>query len=545
MSLKKALAENDKLKSENEQLKKRNSSFGDQKFFKSLSFVKNIVDTRKQQHYSQESGSNTVDNLKVTGNFNCENKIHDDNMTKIDNFQSNVLIDTELLSSNIDQKGFLIIKECLRQLEYNSNLLEHKELISNLLKRTNLDNVESILNNIFNQNVEVNQLQIDNFKTNCAKLIKNYSNKMYNLENIIVSICTHLEQCFQNNLESAKNIEQLQLDLKCAEKRYDSILNEKNILEDQLIQKDVKNDQDHLEMLTNELHHYKINCDHYEKQIELLNARINECEEDRKISQKHAFKIIKELKKQYNQERKRADKLQNLLNNELVYDEAGETTIAEPSISDKGSSTGSWSYMNEPVNSNSGIIHDSEFCDLEICDIPATISAEMSRSGLQSEKISASTSNQSSFYGRNSRSDSFASTNTEQDSTKLLEKIFELQKEKCALEEQIILLEKNLAVACKCNKQIQANCKTTSTINGSILKLVNYLKDKGNSLALDGGQLASNVELKSQQKMKNLVEEILTKNIQLETNLESITDQLFQCKEKLRSMENSTVNNGQ
>ncbi|OTF73667.1 hypothetical protein BLA29_006290 [Euroglyphus maynei] len=291
----------------------------------------------------------------------------------------------------------------------------------------------------------------------------------------------------------------------------------------------------------------------YKKQIEILENRIVECEEDKKINEKRSLKYLKELRKLVNSEKNRADKLQNILNQETI-----NTNIPPPNNnnnnnnngSDRCSSTGSWTYMNDQSSSSSAIIPskiDPEFSDLEICDI-------------NNKNIVDDNSKQQSLTVTTSKNRKLSSTNgmpreryLEMENNKLLEAIVALHQEKWSLEEHVNILERelqqclqNLAngndgnatnITSSIPKQKSSQSSSpTSSIN-SILKIINYIRDKNVSDTQNSKQQINDAH----RKLQRMVEEILTKNMHLQANLEAMSHELESTKDRLRHYEEPTT----
>ena len=309
--------------------------------------------------------------------------------------------------------------------------------------------------------------------------------------------------------------------------------------------------------------------DNAQQQISLLQTKLSESVNERKISEKKGFKIIKELKKQLNSEKSRANKLQNILNSELdsngeKYKNSFDTTLVQYSdtleVSDKCSSSGSWSYMNDPSlsatsnNKRQESVH-SEFSDIEIFESPKTSNANLD------VEIIECAANCTKKKSQMPSMSSLNSVNLEQENVQLLARISVLQQEKWRLEEQVNqlehethklvneLVEKNQLIRHYCiegragvpqspstpekvlNQRADfSSYKSAKTLNNSVLKVVTFLKEKSEIVG-NGDSFKQMLDVN--RKLQRMVEEILTKNMHLQSNLEEMSNELMSVKQQL------------
>lgn len=287
-----------------------------------------------------------------------------------------------------------------------------------------------------------------------------------------------------------------------------------------------------------------------QSQISSLQSKLTESINERKISEKRGFKIIKELKKQLNSEKSRAEKMLSLLKNESIDSKCELPTAQSSDALDKCSSSDSWSYMNESAfaSKKQESVH-SEFSDIEMFDSPKPAATAAATTLSELELVDC---NQNKKKPQLSSPSTLGLVNLEQENVQLVTRISQLQQEKWRLEEQVNQLEHEIGrltgELAEKNQLISHYCiegrasaatspeKTTTTtfrpplnsINNSVLKVVTFLKD-----GTGGGGDSSKSMLDVNRKLQRMVEEVLTKNMHLQNNLEAMSNELMAVKRKL------------
>ncbi|KAH9425566.1 regulation of modification of synaptic structure [Dermatophagoides pteronyssinus] len=565
VSLRKSLQENQTLRAEIDQLRRQsttttttsstNESTEKLKKLNPFTFAKNVaakVDQRLHQFSLSSTNDIHHDDNQSNQSFNAK-MIEQNYQIKINELENKIqqleLKNSEL--SNFDtnsSKCASIIKECIERYVQKSLQRQSHTDISTTDSFWIESDYQTLVNGQFEQKLIDSITNLDDFKLIIEKFIQYFEQKEAIFENIFDKINKKQQEStnvIQSN-DDCNGLNDNQLK-ECIEK-YEKLIEERDSNIEKLNQQ--------CQMLEKQSSEVKMINNDFEKQIKTLENRIVECEEDKKINEKRSLKYLKELRKLVNSEKNRADKLQNILNQETINTNAGQnnnkiTTTNEWAInnsgtanSDRCSSTGSWTYMNDQSSSSSAIVPskiDPEFSDLEICDI--------NNKNMDDIQQNQSTKQQSLSTSKNRKSSNGMSKERylESENNKLLEAIVTLHQEKWSLEERVNILEHELQ---QCLQNLtngdnggntneipiqQQKSSPTSSIN-SILKMINYIRDKSSDTQNSRQQIND-----AHRKLQRMVEEILTKNMHLQANLEDMSRELEFTKDRLRRYEEPTT----
>nr|XP_027195015.1 GRIP1-associated protein 1-like [Dermatophagoides pteronyssinus] len=565
VSLRKSLQENQTLRAEIDQLRRQsttttttsstNESTEKLKKLNPFTFAKNVaakVDQRLHQFSLSSTNDIHHDDNQSNQSFNAK-MIEQNYQIKINELENKIqqleLKNSEL--SNFDtnsSKCASIIKECIERYVQKSLQRQSHTDISTTDSFWIESDYQTLVNGQFEQKLIDSITNLDDFKLIIEKFIQYFEQKEAIFENIFDKI-NKKQQESTNVIQSNDDCNELNDNqLKECIEKYEKLIEERDSNIEKLNQQ--------CQMLEKQSSEVKMINNDFEKQIKTLENRIVECEEDKKINEKRSLKYLKELRKLVNSEKNRADKLQNILNQETINTNAGQnnnkiTTTNEWAInnsgtanSDRCSSTGSWTYMNDQSSSSSAIVPskiDPEFSDLEICDI--------NNKNMDDIQQNQSTKQQSLSTSKNRKSSNGMSKERylESENNKLLEAIVTLHQEKWSLEERVNILEHELQ---QCLQNLtngdnggntneipiqQQKSSPTSSIN-SILKMINYIRDKSSDTQNSRQQIND-----AHRKLQRMVEEILTKNMHLQANLEDMSRELEFTKDRLRRYEEPTT----
>lgn len=248
----------------------------------------------------------------------------------------------------------------------------------------------------------------------------------------------------------------------------------------------------------------------FEEEVRKLKQEIKDSIEDRKIQDKKGLSMVKELKRQFQTERRRADKLQERLQQLLNEpglgrsDELFQPVNYEERQRGDSSSIGSWSY----------------------------VSGNNENSPKDSSKDSANNNSNGHLSGAEQSSRKPSPGLLEQENNDLLGRLAALQEEKWILEEKINHLEvSNSSMADDLVSKtaiIQYYCMDHKCESGStqhlpvqekltVKRLVDFLKDKGDENLREINR-----------RMQGMLEETLTKNMHLQKDLEVVSRELHQ-----------------
>eukprot|EP00092_Neocalanus_flemingeri_P031075 GFUD01033755.1.p1 GENE.GFUD01033755.1~~GFUD01033755.1.p1 ORF type:complete len:808 (+),score=275.25 GFUD01033755.1:59-2482(+) len=243
----------------------------------------------------------------------------------------------------------------------------------------------------------------------------------------------------------------------------------------------------------------------FEENVSKLKQDIKDGLEDRKISEKKGHSLIKDLKRQLQNEKNRNEKLQEKMK------ECFETTsnLSEPSRDLEGDRTSisSWSVMSGQNDRDTSTPN------------PLSSSPFPSSNGLHSPEESAQHLNQ--------------------ENEALLARLAKLQEEKWNLEERLTMLEQSGAgmadeIVAK-TKLIQQYCMDSGSRRGSALpnrslpstpsgdKMRNFVDKLDKFVHLDSQKETHTQEVSNMQKM---LEETLTKNMHLQQDLDNMSQEL-------------------
>ncbi|KAI1278105.1 GRIP1-associated protein 1 [Halotydeus destructor] len=261
-----------------------------------------------------------------------------------------------------------------------------------------------------------------------------------------------------------------------------------------------------------------------EIEIEKSKQEIKDAIEERKIHEKKAMMTIKDLKRQFNNEKKRADKLQEklkeFLNETLPSDLSSSRNTSFTSQNHETSSVGSWSYVDQATNKASRTV-------------VSNLSDENVRTG-----SNVNSPNASGDHGPDGDDQSVVNV-LELENGQLVSRLTKVQQEKWSLEEKINQLEVHrqslIAELNSKAKLIEYYCmEGRSDVHhhhhlhqGSpmhqdkltVKRVVDFIKDKGDENAKEINR-----------KLQRMLEETLTKNMHLQSDLERLSNELFEVK---------------
>lgn len=280
------------------------------------------------------------------------------------------------------------------------------------------------------------------------------------------------------------------------------------------------------------------------KKISTLNQKVSDGLEERKINEKKGMLLVKEIKKQLATEKKRADKLQSKLQEllaETPIDASGfsSTTVSADgkSVLNDSASTSSWSFMSNSKtenfnshNSNSNAANARRPSSLHSFSDPGKDSSPT--------PVSPSTT---------TATDDLDIVSLVDDNAQLISRIAELQQEKWRLDERINHLqidldriakesqEKSKIIEFYCmegrSDHLSGHAAHNSADKLTVKRVVDFIKDRG-----DEGQKEIN------RKLQRLLEETLTKNMYLQKDLESLSNQLVKLKGELTELQPAKLN---
>lgn len=322
--------------------------------------------------------------------------------------------------------------------------------------------------------------QLDYYKS----LVKDLETKLEVIENKKCSLEQRLTQ-MEENLESTKSHYQVSLN-KSIQEHNEKLSKLSNEMEAAL--KDLSNQLDVTTAQKSEL----------EEEVAKLKQESKDVIEERKIQEKKGLSMVKELKRQLQVERRRAEKLQERLQELLNESPEGrcDDILQSVELSDKQkgdtSSISSWSLM------SGGNLDSSK---------ESTGAAEMPNNTVE----------------RNTP------VHLEQETSNLLERVAVLQEEKWTLEEKINHLEmSNAAMAedlmkktsiiqyyCMEGRGGEPNSHMISHDKLTVRRVMDFIKDKGDENLRERNR-----------RMQRMLEETLTKNMHLQKDLEFLSNEV-------------------
>ncbi|XP_037281653.2 GRIP1-associated protein 1 [Rhipicephalus microplus] len=251
----------------------------------------------------------------------------------------------------------------------------------------------------------------------------------------------------------------------------------------------------------------------FEEEVKRLKQEIKDSVEERKIQDKKGLSMVKELKRQLQTERKRADKLQERLQEILNDSNLGRSDDLFQPISCEerqrgdSSSIGSWSYVSANNENSKDSTNNNSNGALSLNGEQAPPPPNKASPGL-----------------------------LEQENNDLVSRLAALQEEKWILEEKINHLEvsnssmaddlvnKTAIIQYYCMDSKYEPCSGThhpsSTEKLTVKRLVDFIKDKGDE------------NLKEiNRRMQRMLEETLTKNMHLQKDLEVISQELHKLRQ--------------
>ncbi|CAH1784285.1 unnamed protein product, partial [Owenia fusiformis] len=237
-----------------------------------------------------------------------------------------------------------------------------------------------------------------------------------------------------------------------------------------------------------------VKCTELEDTITQLKQEIKDQIDDKKIHEKKGASMTKDLKRQIQSERKRADKLQERLQEALSVDSKSRQSVEE-------------------------LLHPSDSIERFHGDGSSLSSFSMSLSGTGRDTGEAINSPMSDPGA--------PSMSLVQENTDLLNRLTQMQQEKWELEERINHLEESSAGMADELLKKQAlmqhyametrtdHIASPQTEKMSIKRVLDFVKDKGEESQRDLNR-----------KLQRMLEETLTKNMHLEKNLEDMSQEV-------------------
>lgn len=262
-------------------------------------------------------------------------------------------------------------------------------------------------------------------------------------------------------------------------------------------------------------------------EIDKLRTNVKDAVEERKIHEKKGLMMVKELKRQAHQERKRAEKLQERLKQYLDADapvDLNASSKSNCSMLNDTSSVGSWSYVDQIKNSSKRQGSGSVISDAN---------AASAAGGTDSPCPSSPNNHNDREHNQHNHSNiSVANGHAlEEEHSLLVEKIAHMQQDKWAAEERInnleVALSKMSAEMSSKQEIIQFYCmEGRSDVHGhgspmhhsdkvTVKRVFDFIKDRGDQNAKEINQ-----------KLQRMLEETLTKNMHLQRDLERLSDEL-------------------
>ncbi|RWS28038.1 GRIP1-associated protein 1-like protein [Leptotrombidium deliense] len=416
----------------------------------------------------------------------------------------NLLEENETLNSNLR-----LFRETEEQLEKARNEINSITALS-----------ESRENEIIELKTEVNNLtqqkscEINDLKSKYDAIVKDLSSKLKALqtENEQLSKKVESQKIVEQKLEDAVEMcSRLEDELqnsraefeKCKEDFETTIssLSEEKAKELNILEESFTGEK---ELLSKDCEQLKDELSHSETIIKDLEQQIKDIIEERKIQEKKGLMIVKELKRQLNSERKRAENLQEKLQ-EALTEKGGTVTVDVQSKSQNfkdSSSVGSWSFMSSRENGTT-LSNHSDSDSKQASPMRNTDEFNLVDNGSQLEHENA----------------------------QLVSRVTELQQEKWTLEERINQLEVHIEklsedVAEK-RQLIEYYCMegrsdpsphhSTSLEKLTVKRVFDFIKAKGDENQKDINR-----------RVLRMLEETLTKNMHLEKNLEMLSQQNLQ-----------------
>ncbi len=483
----------------------------------------------------------------IEDNNNCQtfqmpiNKTFDQQNDSVSQLSFAILAEKEKLETKVNE-----LQELVESLRKENELIsaQVEELQIKCEKsdqmQTELDDCNNLIERqnslIEEMRVHKNELELK-FKSDCDKLRAENNTKVELLDSKLKSV-NETNERLENNLKELTNkLHELENVNKENEKLHNEVDSYKEELSfcktqyEETIERIERENNDKFDELLSkhesEVSQIRQECDDYKNRIseletenKRLNQQILDGVEDRKIHEKKGVAMVKELKRQLHSERRRAEKLQEKL--QEVLNESTTSTFSndiqrKQSTSCNGnnngndsSSVGSWSFMSAKDTSATN----------------RTSSMHSGSDGRESTPpYSPSAANDSSVIEKNA-------SLLERENTELVTRITSLQQEKWLLEEKINQLElshKALAEDIVHKTEIiQYYCMegrsdrpnpNQSMLHSSdkltVKRVVDFIKDKGDENMREINR-----------KVQRMLEETLTKNMHLQQNLETLSNEV-------------------
>jgi chromosome segregation ATPase len=313
----------------------------------------------------------------------------------------------------------------------------------------------------------------------------------------------------------------------------------------------VKHRED-VEVIRQECEVYMSRIQDLESETSRLNQRIVDDIEDRKIHDKKGVLMVKELKRQLHSERKRADKLQERLHellNESTASISSDIQHRQQNLSHNGggngdsSSVGSWSFMSAKDNNSSHLTSGH--------NRTLSLHSMGSDGGRDSTTSPVSPAPLSVTDGGGVARDGLL---LERENNELVARITALQQEKWTLEERINQLELSVGAL---SDDIQRKTDIIqyysmegradpplhrygssdkqaalhSTDKLTVKRVMDFIKDRGDENMREINR-----------KVQRMLEETLTKNMHLQQNLDSLSQEVVRLQGLVDSAGSNAIN---
>ena len=393
-----------------------------------------------------------------------------------------------------------------------------------------IDRQNSLIEEMRSHKIEIEH----KFKADCDKLKAEHQSKVEALDQKIRS-GQNSNQSLQNTI---KELNDKLSELEAVNKENDKLLNELSSYKEELsfcrtqseetverlnaemaekIEELHQNHCQQVSALREECDEYKTRIADLESETKRLNQRILDDIEERKIHEKKGVLMVKELKRQLHSERKRADKLQEKLQEVL-----NESTVSissdmqrKQSLSINGnngndsSSVGSWSFMSGKDNGHhrTSSLHSGGSDDRNSNISPAASPIAGDSNGSSGER---------------------SVSLLEKENNQLVARITALQQEKWVLEERVNQLELSVTALNDemANKtaiiqfySMEGRPDRSHSLHQSdkltVKRVVDFIKDKGDENMREINR-----------KVQRMLEETLTKNMHLQENLDSLSQEV-------------------
>lgn len=540
-------SENEKL---NEKLKKKQESFlklqeEKEELYNSSKLGFENLKTSKEAEIQQlkEQIYNMQSNLKSALELNDGYSKDSVATVEIDGDKATFecsLNETKISLVQVQEKMQLLSKQLQESLEKVKNLEETNEALNNRiqdLEKQNSDLISKLAEK--NELAESRKNLMDEMNNHLLETTNKHSREIENLTRQLADEQEKLQKLYDKEketeielLESRSEVQSLKeeverlrslrgdantklkeaaVKLETTIAEYENKLSKKDTEHEELMKKLQEEFESNLHDVTIQLEVSKVKCEEYEEEVKKLRQAAKDFVDERKIQEKKGVSMVKDLKRQLQVERNRAEKLQERLQEVLNEQNRSVEEILQTSAADKpkgdASSISSWSYV-------SGYTADKE----------------------NKENLPSDTSS-----GGHESPNRVSPVLLESETSSLLTKIAQLQQKNWTLEEKVNHLEmSNEALVDDVLKKtalIQFYCMegrsdphaTVAQDKLTIKRIVDFIKDRGDE------------NLKEiNRRMQRMLEETLTKNMHLQKDIETLSNEVS----RLSKLVSSPVENG-